>query len=155
MLKLFKILAVISLAGVPAYAGGGLETQFARQRSHLTCYEGPTDEPSCGGTWLKVYTRGKSIQKLEWENEMSQRLIRREFYFQRGKLRLVIERSYFLLDDEAYRLAKPRCEYCRRVWISPDSKANRSRRALVREANYLLRQYRTHRAQFVARSSAK
>jgi hypothetical protein len=145
MLKLFKILAVISLAGVPAYAGGGLETQFARQRSHLTCYEGPTDEPSCGGTWLKVYTRGKSIQ----------RLIRREFYFQRGKLRLVIERSYFLLDDEAYRLAKPRCEYCRRVWISPDSKANRSRRALVREANYLLRQYRTHRAQFVARSSAK
>ena len=56
------------------------ERAFARERSALTCMNGPTDEPSCGGTDMDVYLRGEEVRKLDWWVEMSNKWVHEEYF---------------------------------------------------------------------------
>jgi hypothetical protein len=94
---------------------------------------------------------GKEIRKLEWDVESSQRFIRREFYFSRGKAQLVIETSHWKLDESGERLSQPRHEYTRRYWLD-DRGAGRNRVKIRRElrehSNDLLKDFRSRKAEF-------
>lgn len=143
--------ALVAAAALSACGRSQVEADFARHRPQLACYEGSTDEESCGGTWLKVYMSPSEVRKLEWETLMSQRLIRREFYLKAGRPQLVVETSYWLLDDEAQRLATPRHEYTRRYWLADldqQSEGSDLRGELNQHASDLLKHFVSHRVEF-------
>ena len=116
MKKFGFVLAVVFLAtaSVGVSAQSRLEKDFKRQRSTMRVLIGGTDEPSCSGTMLVIWSAGKEKRKMEWTIWTSQRIITREFYFSRGKPELVIETSDGLRDDRGKWLKTPRREYRRR-----------------------------------------
>jgi len=141
----------MSAVGIAFASQSRLETDFAKQRTMLACHEGATDEESCGGTWLKVYLAGDEIRKMEWDVETSTRLIRREFYFSRGRPQLVIETSYWKLDSSAERLKTPRHEYTRRYWLddrTAGAKGIQVRLELQEHAASLVKEFRANRAKY-------
>ncbi len=146
-------LMAVGLTGIETAAAGQsrLETEFARQAPLLTTYEGPTREESCGGTWLRVSMSGSEIRKLVWGVEMSQRSIRREFYLSRGSPQLVIETSWWKLDDNAYPLKTPRLEYARRYWLR-DRSAGRAgmpvRTEMLEHAESLIKEFHASRSEY-------
>ncbi len=137
--------------GVALSGQSRLETDHARQISEMRVVEGATDEPSCGGTWLKVWTLGKEIRKMTWAIETSQRYIDREFYFSRGKVQLVIETSYWKLNDSGDRLKEPKFEYRRRYWLHDRTAGPAGvqiRSDLQQHADYLIKFFNGNRGSF-------
>lgn len=149
------IASVLLLTAIGITAGGQsrLETDHDRQSSHMRVLEGPTDEPSCGGgAWLKVWSLGKEVRKMEWSTESSQRFISREFYFSRGKVQLVIETTHGKLDDSGNELREPRLEHKRRYWLHDRSAGPAGvliRRELRQHASSLIQYYSAHKREFV------
>jgi hypothetical protein len=127
-----------------------LERDYEQQYSEMRVLLGETDEPSCGGTWLKVWLLGKEVRKMDWACETSQRFIDREFYFSRGKPQLVIETTYRKLDNSGNRLREPRLECSRRYWLDDRSAGPAGvqvRRKLREHADSLVNYFSAHRAE--------
>ena len=141
----------LTAAEIWAAAQSRLETDFAEQQAALTCFEGETDEGACGGTWLQVYLAGTEIRKLQWDVVTSMRVVRREFYYSRGKAALVIETSWFRYDDSGELLEEPTLQYVRRYWLR-DGTAGPSgvqvRRELRAHALFLEAEFREHKDRF-------
>ena len=152
MKRLLLISLVFLPATIPAAKGlSRLESDFAAQKPRLQVLEGSTDEPSCSGTWLTVYTSGPQVRKLEWEMIGSQKILKRDFYFSQGRPELVVERTYLVLDNRGERVARPRLESVRRIWLTDSKagpKAKADQRELRRQAAYLTKYFRTHPKEF-------
>src|SRR5437868_14079985 len=93
--------------GTPA-TESSIEHEFAAQQQSLTCFEGPTDEPSCSGAAVGVYLRDDQIQHLDWTLEMSTKFVRQQFYFRDSQPVFVVETIHAKLDDQANRLKTPK-----------------------------------------------
>ena len=150
-------LAVIAVALLMAVGTGKaaqrprLERDCERQSPRMQSLRSAMDEPSCGGTWLTVRRLGGQIRKLDWECQTSQRLIKREFYFGRGRPELFIETTYMLLDSSGETLRRPRFESRRRYWLH-DRSAGRAgvklRSELRAHGAYLVGYFSAHKADF-------
>jgi hypothetical protein len=124
-----------------------LESRFDRERPTLSRFEGATSEPSCSGTNLAVYLRGDVVWHLDWTMETSTQLIRRQYYFDGGSPRLVIETIKATLDSNAERLEKPRLVSTNRYRLdSPQSNARQTE--LLHHAKFLVEDFKKHRSEF-------
>jgi hypothetical protein len=99
MVILFRsaLLAVLLGWSVPALASDKLkdiEPRFRRTIADCSVVEGGTDEQSCGGTWMKVYTKGGQVRLIRWNIETSRYFVTRHFYFTRDYLQFVTERVF-------------------------------------------------------------
>lgn len=142
---------LFTVTGVFASDQSRLEADFRQQESHMRVLVGQTDEPSCGGTCLKVWLSGKEMRKMDWAIETSQRFIEREFYFVRGKPHLVIETGHRKYDNKGNKLKKPSLEYKKRYWLHDKSAGPtgaRIRNELQEHADNLIREFKTHRGRW-------
>jgi hypothetical protein len=124
-----------------------LEQQFAQQREGFTCVEGPTTEPSCSGTGMTIYLRGDHVGHLDWTIEMSRRYVRRQYYFRGSTPVLVVETVHAKLDAQANPLEEPRLLSVTRYRLG-DAGHNSRRKDFLEHVEFLLRDFREHRAEF-------
>jgi hypothetical protein len=123
------------------------EPAFARERSTLTCMNGPTDEPSCGGTDMDVYLRGEEVRKLDWWVEMSNKWVREEYFFSGSQPVLVIETIEKKYDSHGELLSKP--ELVSRQRYRLDQVADNARaKKFLEHAQFLLHDFQKHRSEF-------
>ncbi len=87
-----------------------LEAALERERPGLTKVDLDMGEESCRGVGATAFKRGDEIVMLEYAIGTSTRWIILDFYYERGELRLAVQRTWWLLDDEACELEKPRLE---------------------------------------------
>jgi hypothetical protein len=148
-------MAVLLAGGPAAGAESRLERDYQNQYADMRLYGGETDEPSCGGTYLKVFAFGDEVRFMEWNCTTSQRIISRAIYFSRGKAQLVIETSYWRRDKFGRELTQVgRPEYIRRYWLADRTAGpagDKLRGELRTHASYLLREFRTHRTEWEVR----
>jgi len=123
------------------------ERTFARERTTLTCMNGSTDEPSCGGTDMDVYLRGHEVRKLDWWVEMSSKWLREEYFFSGSQPMLVIETIEKKYDSHGEPLSKP--ELVSRKRYRLDQTANNARaKKFLQHAAFLLDDFQKHRSEF-------
>ena len=123
------------------------ERTFARERTTLTCMNGSTDEPSCGGTDLDVYLRGHEVRKLDWWVEMSNKWLREEYFFSGSQPMLVIETIGKKYDSQGEPLSKP--ELISRKRYRLDQAGNNARaKKFLEHAAFLLGNFQKHRSEF-------
>ena len=131
---------------IPA-AEPSIEREFAAHQKSLTCFEGPTDEPSCSGAAVNVYLRGDQIQHLDWTLEMSTKFVRQQFYFRDSRPVLVVETIHAKLDDQANPLKNPKLLSVTRSSLS-GAKPDKRGRELLEHAAFLIHYFREHRSDF-------
>ncbi len=153
MSRIAAVTAIILLATACLSVQGQsrLEADYENQLGEMRVLLRATDEPSCGGTWLKVWLVGHEIRKMDWAIETSQGHIDREFYFSRGKPQLVIETGYRNYDNSGKKLYQPKQEYIHRYWLhdrSAGPKGIRVRRTLRKHADSLTKYFSNHKAKF-------
>jgi hypothetical protein len=124
-----------------------IEREFAGERGALTCVNGSTNEPSCGGTDMDVYLRGDEVRKLDWWVEMSNKWVREEYFFAASRPVLVIETVERKYDSHGEPLPKP--ELVSRKGYHLDQAADSARvKEFLEHAEFLLRDFREHRSNF-------
>jgi hypothetical protein len=142
------VLIAFALVQQPAAATeSSLEQQFVQRREGFTCVEGPTNEQSCSGTGMTVYLRGDSVQHLDWTIEMSTKYIRQQYYFRGSAPVLVVETIQAKFDAQANRLEEPRLLSVTRYRLD-DAGHGKRRKELLEHADFLLRDFHEHRAEF-------
>jgi hypothetical protein len=151
LVKVFKRAHILLLVGwlvVPhgiSATESLIERRFADERKSLTCFEGPTNEPSCSGTGMAVYLRGDEIQCLDWTVEMSTKFIREQYYFRGSVPVLVIETIHAKLDAEANQLKKPKLLSVMRYRLD-DAGHTKRRKGFLEHAEFLIREFHDHRS---------
>ena len=128
-------------------AESSIGREFAAKQKSLTCFEGPTDEPSCSGAAMGVYLRGDQIQHLDWTLEMSTKFVRQQFYFRDSQPMLVVETVHAKLDDQANPLKSPKLFSVTRSSLGGGKPGKRGRE-LLEHAEFLIRYFREHRSDF-------
>jgi hypothetical protein len=145
-----RTILAICFATLSACASTGdssLRSRFTRERATLSCFEGPTSEPSCSGTGLAVFLSGEQVRHLDWTIEMSTRFIRRQYYFDGTSPRLVVETIHAKFAAQAELLAKPRLlstEHYRLDAPQP----NAHQKELLDHAKFLMDDFKKHRKEF-------
>jgi hypothetical protein len=138
---------VVNVFVSPLLAGTAVEREFARERNALTCVNGSTNEPSCGGTDMGVYLRGDTVRKLDWWVEKSTQWVREEYFFSGARPVLVIETIERKYDSHAEQLPEP--QLVSRTRYRLDRAATSSRVKEFREhVEFLLRDFRKRRSEF-------
>jgi hypothetical protein len=108
---------------------------------------GPTDEPSCGGTDMDVYLRGEEVCKLDWWVEMSNKWVREEYFFSGSQPVLVIETIEKKYDSHGEPLSKP--ELVSRKPCRLDHAVDNTRaKTFLEHAEFLLHDFQQHRSEF-------
>jgi hypothetical protein len=126
------VLILLGMTGIVSARESRVERDFLLQKKMLTQEWKDTGEEACRFCGMQIYCAGKELRKIEWEMGMSNRLVKRDYYFSRGKAVLAIERSYDVFDDRGDELKVPRFDYMRRVWLS-DKRGSRKTRAMRQE----------------------
>src|SRR3954464_15249824 len=72
------------------------DVEFAAQVQHYRAVERQTNEPSSGGTFLRVYLDGRNPKKLFYRIETGGQYIHRHYYFTHRQLALVVETIWTL-----------------------------------------------------------
>ena len=145
-----RAILAICFATLPACAGtsdSSLQSGFTRERATLSCFEGPTSEPSCSGTGLAVYLSGDTVRHLDWTIETSTRFIRRQYYFDGTSPRLVVETIHAKLDSHAEQLAKPRLLSTEQYRLDAPQ-PNAHQKELLDHAKFLMDDFKKHRKDF-------
>jgi hypothetical protein len=124
-----------------------IEREFAARQKSLTCFEGPTDEPSCSGAAVDVYLRGDQIQHLDWTLEMSTKFVRQQFYFRDSRPVLVVETIHAKLDDQANPLKNPKLLSVTRSSLR-GAKPGKRGKELLEHAAFLIHYFRDRRSDF-------
>ena len=138
---------VVNILASPLFADTAVEREFARERNALTCVNGSTNEPSCGGTDMDVYLRGDTVRKLNWSVEKSTQWLREEYFFRDARPVLVIETIERKYDSHAEPLPEP--ELVSRTRYRLDQAASSSRVKEFREhVDFLLRDFQKRRSGF-------
>jgi hypothetical protein len=136
-LTLILVLAIVSLANTPAVARESrVERDFRVHKKRLEVTENATREEACRyGGWMKVYRAGNEIRKIEFSIGTSNRDVERDIYFSLGKPVLVIEREYWIVDENADLLETRRPPKVKRVWLTErgGTKGQRALRKKLRE----------------------
>lgn len=107
---LLVLAASLVLGGCASRDHLSLEAQFERDKAALTQTDLDWVQDSCRGVAATAFQRGSEIVMIECSVGCSTRWIINEFYYEEPQLRLVVQRTWWLLDDEAYELEKPRLE---------------------------------------------
>jgi hypothetical protein len=115
------VLAVLSFAlgGCAAKDSAALEAAFAREESKFVRVEIEPDEESCRGTSATAFLRGREVVRIEHVIGTSWRWYVRDYYYDGGRLGLAVQRTWWLLDNEAYELPTPRAESTTRFIFEP------------------------------------
>jgi hypothetical protein len=124
-----------------------IEREFARERKTLTCVNGSTDEPSCGGTDMDVCLRGDEVRKLDWWVEKSNQWVREEYFFRGARPVLVIETIEKKYDSHAELLPKPQLVSRTRYRLDQATDSARIKEFLD-HAEFLLRDFQKNRSSF-------
>ena len=124
-----------------------IEREFARERKTLTCVNGSTDEPSCGGTDMDVYLRGDEVRKLNWWVEKGNQWVREEYYFRGTRPVLVIETIEKKYDSHAEPLPKPQLVSRTRYRLDQPIDSERIKE-FFDHAEFLLRDFQKNRSSF-------
>jgi hypothetical protein len=124
-----------------------IEREFARERKTLTCVNGSSDEPSCGGTDIDVYLRGEEICHLDWWVEMSNKWVREEYFFRGSQPVLVIETLEKKYDSHGELLPKPQL-VSRILHRLDEAEGSDRRKKFLKHAAFLLRDFRERRSEF-------
>jgi hypothetical protein len=145
---LWMVLLSIVLVSYADATAHDLEAEFVAHQKTYRYVEAATDEPSCGGTWLRVYLDGSRIQKLDYSIETSQKRIMDAYYFVDAKPVLVVETTCRILDNDGHHLKHPELESKRRYNLN-DRSILKNRR-LADHLNYLMQYYRGNADEFVS-----
>ena len=100
----------LALGACRSRDGASLEAQFEKEKPSLTKLDLDIREDSCRGVGATAFMRGSDIVMIEYAIGTSMRWWILDFYYDAGQLRLVVQRTWWLLDDQAYELEKPRLE---------------------------------------------
>ena len=123
------------------------ETEFTSSQQGLVCLEGATSEESCGGTGLTVYLEGTKVRHLDWTVEMSNRFVRREYYYEGRALKLVVETIHSKYDAHGDAYPKPHFLSARRYFLD-SAKPNERHKEFLEHADFLIRDFQMHRKDF-------
>lgn len=124
-----------------------VEREFARERNALTCLNGSTDEPSCGGTDMDVYLSGDAIRKLDWWVEKSNQWVREEYFFRDSQPVILIETVEKKYDSHGEPLQKPQLVSHTRYRLDTASTGARTKEFLE-HAKFLLQDFQKSRSTF-------
>ena len=131
----------------PSAAESSIEREFVAQQKSTTCFEGPTDEPSCSGAAVGVYLRGDQIQHLDWKLEMSTKFVRQQFYLRDSQPVLVVETIHAKLDDQANPLKNPKLLSVTRYSLD-GAKPGKRGKELLEHGEFLIHYFRERRSDF-------
>ncbi len=84
--------------------------EFVKERPGLVRVELDLDEPACRWAAAAAFKLGGETVMIEYSLGQSNRWWVLDFHYERGELRRVVQRSWFLLDDQAEELDTPRPE---------------------------------------------
>lgn len=98
------------LSGCSTIHRSPLEKEFERQKNLLIRTDLDWIQESCRGTGATAYSKNSEIVMIAAVIGTSQRWIYRDFYFKNHNLALVVQHTWFLLDDAAKELEKPKME---------------------------------------------
>jgi hypothetical protein len=150
-LQLLLLSAVFTLSACVGGRGlaepARLSTRLPRERALLVRYDGPTSEPSCGGTALSVYLRGGQVRRLDWTIETSTRLIRRQYSFAGPSPHLAIETISARLDANAEPLAQPRLLSTKPYHLDA-ARPTPKQSEFLDHAKFLITDFNEHRKEF-------
>ena len=145
--RTFLTICFATLSACVSVGDSPLESRFSRERARLSCFEGPTSEPSCSGTGLTVFLSGGRVRHLDWTIETSTQFIRRQYYFDGASPRLVVETIHARLDAHAEPLAKPRLLSTEHYRLDAPRPAARQQE-LIDHATFLIDDFKKHRKDF-------
>ncbi len=138
-MKVFYAAAFFLCMAGSALAGGA---------APLSYYEGATLEQSCGGTGLIVTLRGEQVLHLDWTIETSRKFIRREYDFEGGTARRVVETEFAKHEDQGeYSPANPRLVFKRRIDLT-GAHPGKHAQELIEHAQYLVQEFQQRRSEF-------
>jgi hypothetical protein len=124
-----------------------IDREFACERKTLACVNGSTNEPSCGGTHMNVYLRGDEVRKLDWWVEMSNKCVRKEYFFRGAQPVFVIETVENKYDSHGEPLPKPQLVSRSRYRLD-DAGGDARRKEFRDHAEVLLRDFHMNRSSF-------
>lgn len=86
------------------------ELHFRQKKDRLVFQQLDYGQPACRGSALSAFYDNSNVVMIELWVGTSQRSIFRDFYFDHDQLQLVTQRTWWLLDDQAYELKTPKRE---------------------------------------------